>query len=144
MVVEAHGRGPSPPCSGQGASREPERDAEPGRNFKPPPPAPHTSHPWSFPEVSRISPVSVTCWVLGTKHLTVEPFQTLRVGNSNSGRAFGGSALRGKTDVQLASCVTLTGLRTTRWLVKTFLGVSECVYVHVCPSMFLEEVNTST
>lgn len=52
------------------------------------------------------------------------------MGSSNSeGFLRGGSVLRGKTKVQLASCIYLTWLRMTRWLVKTFLGESECSFV---------------
>lgn len=52
------------------------------------------------------------------------------MGSSNSERFLrGGSVLRGKTELQLASCIYLTWLRMTRWLVKTFLGVSKCLFV---------------
>lgn len=52
------------------------------------------------------------------------------MGSSNSERFLkGGSVLRGKTELQLVSCIYLTWLRMPRWLVKAFLGVSKCFFV---------------
>lgn len=52
------------------------------------------------------------------------------MGSSNSEKFLkGGSVFRGKTELQLVSCIYLTWLRMPRWLVKAFLGVSKCFFV---------------